>query len=168
MSSSREKTQILAISFAKKILKEGVGKTARVCALQGDLGSGKTTFVQGFAKGLGITRTITSPTFLMIRRYPIPQATSHKPKAIKPLANSDQQSVGVVRSFMNFYHLDLYMINNPKEIMDLGFKEIISNPNNIICIEWAEKLGYELPAHTEKITFSYGKKENERVIDVKK
>lgn len=93
--------------------------------LYGNLGSGKTTFVQGLAKGLGIKKRILSPTFIMMRQYG------------------------------NFYHVDLYRAENEKGIEGLGLSEIWSDHANIIAIEWPEKIEKILPVDCLKIKFDY-------------
>lgn len=105
-------------------------KRALVFGLKGNLGAGKTTFLQGLAKGLGIKEKITSPTFVIMKRFSVKKG-----------------------NFRNFYHLDCYRIENFKEMNNLGFKEIISNPQNIICIEWPEKIKKILPKGTVFINF---------------
>ncbi len=133
---SAKETQKLAKDFAKSILKENKNRNgALVVALRGDLGGGKTTFIQGFAKGLGIREKILSPTFNIYKRYG------------------------------NFYHFDCYRIEKPREILSLGFKEIISNPKNIVAIEWAEKIEDILPKDTQWINFEFIN-ENTRSIDI--
>src|SRR3989344_5262661 len=104
LSKSKSQTQKFAEKLARSLIRRN-SKQALIIALSGELGAGKTAFAQGFAKGLGIKAHITSPTFLIIRRHPIPKAISHKPLAIR---------------FSNFYHLDLYHINNSQEILKLG------------------------------------------------
>jgi len=94
------------------------GLKARIFCLYGDLGSGKTTFTQGFAKGLGIGSRLLSPTFIIVRRYDVP------------------------KSEKLLYHIDLYRIAH---FDGLGLEEIFSDPNAIVIIEWAEKLGDALP-----------------------
>ncbi|MDP2910138.1 MAG: tRNA (adenosine(37)-N6)-threonylcarbamoyltransferase complex ATPase subunit type 1 TsaE, partial [bacterium] len=70
IAKSAEETQKIAKNFARKILKETKGrKEALVFALRGDLGGGKTTFLQGFAKGLGVKEKITSPTFNIFKKF---------------------------------------------------------------------------------------------------
>lgn len=118
---SEIETKKLAQKIARKF-KKGV------IALSGDLGAGKTTFVQGFAKGLGIKEKIISPTFVVIRQHKIP------------------------KSNRILYHVDLYRLENQEDLRDLGLQEIISNPKNIVIIEWAEKL-VNLPKNTTKIRF---------------
>ncbi len=117
------------------------GKGAFVIALNGELGSGKTTFVQGFVLGLGIKKRATSPTFIIFRRF----AISHS-------------------QFANLYHVDAYRIKNPKDLATLEFDAILSNPKNIILIEWAENIKKILPKNTLWVRFRHGKGENERLL----
>jgi len=89
-----------------------------VIALIGDLGSGKTTFTQGIAKGMGIEERVKSPTFVIINEYQAPH----------PL-----------------YHFDLYRIKSSDELFELGYEEYISDKNGVVVIEWAEKILNLLP-----------------------
>lgn len=129
-----EETKKFAGELAKKILKTPLlkEKGAFAVGLKGDLGGGKTTFVQGFAKGLGIKEKITSPTFNIFKKFRI-----SKPE----------------ERFSHFYHFDCYRIENPEEVLPLGFKEIISDPQNIVLMEWAENIKEILPKNTKWITF---------------
>jgi tRNA threonylcarbamoyladenosine biosynthesis protein TsaE len=118
---------------------------AIVISLKGELGAGKTTFVQGFALGLGIKKKILSPTFIIMNKFKV------KPNRY-------------------FYHFDCYRIEDVKELKALEFKEIISNSSNIVVIEWGEKIKKALPKNVMEIKFkvleenkrkiSYGKKGN--------
>lgn len=133
ITHSSEETQQVAADLAKEF-------SGGVIALTGELGAGKTTFVQGFAKGLGIKDKIISPTFILIRQHPIP-------KTKKML-----------------YHIDLYRLEGTQDIKDLGIQEIMENPNNIVVlIEWAEKIEKLLPKNTLKISLNT-KAENIREI----
>jgi len=102
------------------------------------LGGGKTTFLQGFAKKLGIKEKILSPTFVIMRKFKIRENSC--PNSCK---------------FVGFYHIDCYRIEKPKEILDLGFREIIQDPQNIMAIEWAEKIKKILPKNTLWINFKF-------------
>lgn len=113
-----------------------------IVALYGDLGSGKTTFVQGFAKGLGIDSRLLSPTFIIVRRYSLPKES------------------------LFFYHIDLYRMQNSSDINGLGLREIFTDPVAIIVIEWAEHLGSLLPKKRVDIRFEVVG-ENERKISMK-
>ncbi len=102
-----------------------------VIALYGDLGSGKTVFVQGIAKGLGIKRGIVSPTFVFMRTYPI--RLNRKP--------------------MMFYHLDLYRGESNQDFQALGLDEIFA-PDSVVVLEWADKIEKELPKKHIKVFLS--------------
>ena len=133
VTKSAKETQKLGENFALRL---GSGqanrKTAVVFGLSGNLGGGKTTFLQGFAKGLGIKEKITSPTFVIMRRF---QVSSFKLQA--------------------FYHLDCYRLKNEKDVLALGWKEIISDPKNIVAVEWSEKMKKILPKNTIFINFKF-------------
>ena len=103
ITKSFKETQKLGENFAKEIFNLPQKNGAVVLALQGNLGGGKTTFLQGFAKGLGIKEKVLSPTFVILKKFRI--------------ANSN---------FENFYHIDCYRLNKDKEILELDFKKIIS------------------------------------------
>lgn len=133
LSKSEAQTKKVAKLLAEEIFSPMSRRTknrAWVIGLEGELGSGKTKFIQGFAKGLGIRQRLTSPTFVILRRYAI----------------CDKQ-------YANLYHIDCYRLNKSKELLDLDFKEIISNPQNIVLIEWAEKVRKILPKNTIWIKF---------------
>ena len=138
---SVEATQKVAENLVKKILEAGPRNGAVVLGLVGDLGAGKTTFAQGFARALGVKEKITSPTFLIVKSYKLE-----------------------VISFKNFYHIDAYRLNSPQELLDLGLADLIKNPQNIILIEWADKVMGILPKNSIFIDFSHGEKDEERTI----
>lgn len=122
-------------------------KKAVVLALEGQLGSGKTTFTQGLANGLGIKKRVISPTFILMRSYRL----SVKNKAFK-----------------NLYHLDLYRLeeNIDNELATLGFFDLFDNPCNILLVEWADKARDFLPQDTIWVNFeTLG--EGERKITIK-
>ena len=133
-------TRKLGEILAKEMLKTKPGKTAFIIGLEGDLGGGKTTFLQGFARGCGIKEKILSPTFVILKKFPI----------------SNFQ-------FSIFYHIDCYRIKRLKEILDLGFKEIISNPKNIIAIEWADRIRKILPKEAIIVKFKFIDKKRRRI-----
>jgi len=145
-SSSPFKTKKLGEILGKEILKTKKTKRALILGLEGDLGGGKTTFLQGFAKGLGIKEKILSPTFVIIKRFKIKDS----PKQ----SHFQRDATGQVR-FKNFYHIDCYRLQKPKEILFLGFKEIVSNPKNIVVIEWADRLRKTLPQNTLILKFEF-------------
>ncbi|MCK4891230.1 MAG: tRNA (adenosine(37)-N6)-threonylcarbamoyltransferase complex ATPase subunit type 1 TsaE [Candidatus Pacebacteria bacterium] len=125
--------------FAKVLVEEWIqiNKTKNsnwlVC-LYGDLGGGKTTFVQGLAEEFGIKETVNSPTFLIMKKY-----TSSKK----------------INKKYTLYHFDCYRISDYKEILNLGWEEIISGENNLIVIEWPEKIEEILPEKRLNIEFKF-------------
>lgn len=152
VSSSRNQTRKIAAALAREALKKPPKlKHALVFALTGDLGAGKTTFIQGFMKGAGVKQRITSPTFLLIRSYKLP------PRADPPRAEK-------AKSFSAIYHVDFYRPGKPSEFFNLGLKVVTDNPRNIVLIEWAERVKKLLPPNAIWIKFEHGKKENERKL----
>lgn len=152
LSISPIQTQALGKKLAKEILKSFSSKRAVVVGLVGDLGGGKTTFLKGFAKGLGVKDKILSPTFVIMKRFQVsPARWSLLPRTQTRF------------NFQWFYHIDCYRIKNPKEILTLGFKEIISCPRNIVCIEWADKIKKLLPKNSLILKFKFVS-ENKRKI----
>jgi len=141
LSKTSAQTKKIGECFAKKIRKTLFQNKALVIALQGDLGGGKTTFLQGFAKGLEIKEKILSPTFILIRKFEIQNS-----------------------KFENFYHIDCYRVEKPKEILDLGFKEIISNPQNIVAVEWADRIKKIIPKKTTWINFEFINKKTRKLL----
>lgn len=141
ITHSSSETKKIGRSLAKAIQKKGPQEKAFILALIGDLGGGKTTFLQGFAKGLGVKDTILSPTFIIMKRFEIEDS-----------------------KFLNFYHIDCYRVEKEKEILDLGLKKIISNPKNIVAIEWADKIKKALPPKCLNIKFEFLGKKTRKII----
>ncbi len=126
LTNSPEETENIGIYFAKIcVLQNG----PVVVALKGDLGSGKTTFVKGFAKGLEVKEQISSPTFVIFKKY---KTNKH-----------------------NLYHFDAYRIEENKEMLVLGFSEIISSENSVVIIEWSENIEDLLPQKRIELTFKH-------------
>jgi tRNA threonylcarbamoyladenosine biosynthesis protein TsaE len=133
-------------NFAKKIAKILISRknSPKILALKGNLGAGKTTFLKGFAKALGIKEKIISPTFIIMRKHTFLNKKS--------------------KSKNYFYHFDCYRIQSEKEILNLGFKEIVSDPKNIAAIEWAEKIKKFLPKKTFWLEFKILDKKKREIL----
>lgn len=121
MKISIDQTQAEATRLAKKIT------GGEVIALIGPLGSGKTTFTQHFAKALGITAQVTSPTFVIMQEYEIP-GQEQKPHWL--------------------YHLDLYRTKDFDELKTVDLEQIWQKPETVTIIEWADKILDHLPPET--------------------
>jgi len=136
LSKSKENTQGIASNLAKSL------EVGKIIAFRGNLGSGKTTFIQGLAQGLNINTRISSPTFVIFKKYKV---LNHK-------------------KIKWFYHFDLYRINSLEEIIDLGFEEIINNKNSLIAIEWAEKIKELLPQDSLNIKIKFINKNYRKIV----
>ena len=130
------------IKLGQKIVPKLKGGT--ILELQGNLGSGKTTFVKGLALGLGIKKPVRSPTFNLIRTYVVKNNSK-----IKRLA-----------------HIDCYRLKNPQEIIEIGLTDYLKDPFTLTAIEWPQKIRLILKKYrTKKIIFSCIK-ENSRKIQL--
>lgn len=130
---------------AKKILRQVSAEPrskATVAALYGDLGSGKTALVQEVGKLLGIKEPIQSPTFVIMKRFEI-------------LASSEPKRGQKDLRFKSLMHIDAYRLEQASELEKLGWKEIISNEENLIFIEWPERVGKILPSGTLKVYLKF-------------
>ena len=127
-------------------------KGGEIICLAGDLGAGKTTFTQGLLKGLGAEGPFTSPTFLVMKEYKLLHSTS------------SQSSPWIRRGgIRDVFHIDAYRVG-VKDILNLGWEEVIADKNNIAIIEWAERIKGILPKDTQWITFSHARTVTERII----
>lgn len=120
-------------------------KNGEVLALTGDLGLGKTIFVQGLAQALNIKERVLSPTFILMREYEI-NVKSPSPRRL--------------------IHVDLYRVESFEQVDDLGLEELWCDSQNLVVIEWAEKIKNHLPKNTIWIKFEYVD-ENSRRIEIK-
>lgn len=128
-------TRKLGSVLAGKLLKNRPKSRAMALGLRGDLGGGKTTFLQGFAKGLKKRIKVLSPTFIVMRRTG------------------------------NFYHIDAYRLQGPRDLAGLGLGKILADPKNIVAVEWADKVKKIMPKNTLWIDFKFIAK-NERKITI--
>ena len=132
MSANHEQTRALARRIGEK-LQEG-----DILALSGELGSGKTCFAGGVARGLGVGEKyqITSPTFTLINEYP---------------------------ARLKLYHFDVYRLNGYADLDDLGLQEILAS-RGVVIIEWAEKIREVLPDDAIFINFEYIDENKRKII----
>lgn len=109
-------------------------KGGEILALQGELGSGKTSFTKGIAQALNIKKRVCSPTFVILNQY---QVKSRLNKNIKFL-----------------YHIDAYRLKTKRDLENIGFFDIINDPESLIVIEWADKIKKYLPPKSIWLNFS--------------
>ena len=113
------------IELSRKIASNA--STGEVYALIGNLGTGKTTFTQGFAEAIGISESVGSPTFKLISEY----------------KGTD----------IWLYHIDCYRLESPQQFINIGGEEYLENPNGVTLIEWADIIEQVLPKKTIYIQF---------------
>jgi tRNA threonylcarbamoyladenosine biosynthesis protein TsaE len=186
--------------FAKVVLQKMQPKEngAFLIFLSGNLGSGKTTFMQAFARGLGVADTIQSPTFVLMKKYVIggsrqeneaASTRSHlktTPQLLRRhLADAAQLSEAkggvalgspdvkatphLTSQFTHLVHIDAYRLENDEEFGALKPEEFLRDPKNIVAIEWTENINDVLPQPDLILTFSSeGMGEGERLIEIQK
>lgn len=140
-SHSLEETAAYAQLVAGEILKKGRDEEgAVVLALTGALGAGKTTFTKAFAEACGVPGSVTSPTFVIEKRY--------------ALTN---------KSFDLLVHIDAYRLESANELEVLGFRKLLTDSSNLILLEWPEKVAEIIPQTARWIRFAHVS-ESERAI----
>ncbi|MEX0869967.1 MAG: tRNA (adenosine(37)-N6)-threonylcarbamoyltransferase complex ATPase subunit type 1 TsaE [Candidatus Spechtbacterales bacterium] len=147
-STSPEETKNIAKDLIKDLYTKEGRNHALVFALEGELGAGKTNFTQGIAEFLGIERNVTSPTFVLVKKYNIADKVSGDKSA-------------------RFYHLDCYRTQSPQEIMELDWEDVVREKDNVVIVEWAEKIKDIIPKDAVWVTMkSRGENEREIVVSV--
>ena len=126
ISRSPEETQAIGAELGRRLA------PGDVIAFVGDLGTGKTCMIQGICRGLEVADWVNSPTFILINEY---------------LGKVDERDIPV-------YHFDLYRLNNPAELEDLGAEEYFYG-QGICLVEWAERAGDLLPAQSREVVLEY-------------
>ena len=167
ISKSEEETQKVAGNLAVKIIKGPASprlaglRRASVIALEGELGAGKTTFVKGFAKALSVKVKVKSPTFTLMKEYKIPslkkpQNTNHKTQINPKFKTSNSK---------HLIHIDCYRVKDHKDLAILDLKTIFNPPDNIVLIEWPERISKILPKKLIRVHIDHVSK-NKRKIGI--
>lgn len=135
ISKSKSQTEKLGVELSKKL------KAKDVVCLYGDLGSGKTTFVKGLARGLKVRSRVISPTFIIIRSH---------------LTRGEEINC--------LYHVDLYRLESLKQIKEVGIKDIFYDKKAVVVIEWPEKAKKILPKKRWEVFFKQKDKETREIL----
>jgi tRNA threonylcarbamoyladenosine biosynthesis protein TsaE len=125
-----------------------------VVLLDGDLGSGKTTFVQGILEALGAEKPYTSPTFVIAKSYELAsrdQKTEHGESEQEKSSPITHSPLSVIRTV---HHIDTYRVES-KDILDLGWEEILRDDRAVTLLEWPERVRDILPPHAKTIHFEH-------------
>jgi tRNA threonylcarbamoyladenosine biosynthesis protein TsaE len=118
----------------------GLARAGDVVVLAGDLGAGKTAFVQGFGRALGVTERITSPTFTLVHVYEGARLPVH--------------------------HLDVYRLDQLNEALDLGLAEMLDE-GGVVLIEWGEAILPVLPHDLLEVRLTYGDGDDDRGVQLR-
>ncbi|MFA5870540.1 MAG: tRNA (adenosine(37)-N6)-threonylcarbamoyltransferase complex ATPase subunit type 1 TsaE [Candidatus Paceibacterota bacterium] len=143
ISSSADETKKIGERFGVIIKSTPPLTRARVITLRGDLGTGKTTFTKGAAKGFDVKKRITSPTFVLIKRFPI-------------------QS----KYYKNFIHIDAYRLSSFHDLEQLEIHSFLNDPSFIIFIEWPERVSSKIVKSCGSVTLKHKTNET-RLITIK-
>jgi len=141
-----ETEKLAALQIKKMEHLSKTGDEAILVCLFGNLGAGKTAWVKAIAKSLGIKEHITSPTFVILKNYNL------NPK--------------ISKTFKKLVHIDAYRLEIGKELLSLGWNEILKEKGNIIFLEWPEKVSEILPPTSVKIYLKH-LGETQREIEIK-
>ena len=133
-SLNPQETEQIAIDLVKNL------SSGAVLALAGNLGAGKTVFVKGLAKALGIEDRVNSPTFVLLKVY----NTNHP--RIKRLI-----------------HVDCYRLEGQEDLQDIGLTDFLDDPANLVVIEWADRIS-NLPAGTKRIEITYLEGDKRKIV----
>ncbi|MBY0472978.1 tRNA (adenosine(37)-N6)-threonylcarbamoyltransferase complex ATPase subunit type 1 TsaE [Patescibacteria group bacterium] len=137
--------------IAQEVLKEAsmarsdLASRAVIVALRGDLGAGKTTFTQALARELGIEDAVQSPTYVLMKSYPIN-----------------------FEGFKKLIHIDAYRLDKPEEFSALAPDTFLHDSENLVVIEWPERVESVLPTPDLLLNFKHTDSEEERHIEIEK
>ncbi|MCQ2380297.1 MAG: tRNA (adenosine(37)-N6)-threonylcarbamoyltransferase complex ATPase subunit type 1 TsaE [Victivallaceae bacterium] len=134
-SFSEQDTEALGASIARRL------RMGAVVLLNGDLGAGKTVFARGFARALGITEPVSSPTYTIVQEYELPEGRGR------------------------LYHLDLYRISSAESALGFGIDEFLADKRGISLVEWPERAAGLMPPDAVSVSICHVG-ESERAIDV--
>ncbi len=161
VSKNLAETSKIAFDFRNNL--KPATNEATVIGLYGDLGSGKTTFMKYLGESLGLKEAVQSPTFVIMKFFNIAGKPENEKFSTSETCSAAFENFSL-SGFQKLVHIDAYRIEEANEMMTLGWNEIVSDPKNLICIEWPEKIGPIMPPHI-KIFFEHVS-ENERKIKI--
>jgi len=145
ISKSIKETKKIAKIFLDKILKDKKKrKGAFIVGLSGDLGAGKTAFTKSIAKHLKIKSRVFSPTYVIMKKYslPLPRGSAQRARG---------------SNYKFFFHIDAYRLESEKDLLNLGWEEIVNNKEHLIFIEWPENIKKAMPKNSKFIYISDNK-----------
>lgn len=133
VAKNTDETKVFAKTFFDELVARGPGTSATVVALSGELGAGKTFFTKEIARLFGITRTVSSPTFVLERIY----------------------KLAPEYGFKHLIHIDAYRLEGGAELVSLGWNDLLADPGNLIFIEWPERVVDVIPKNARTISIAH-------------
>ncbi len=175
-SNSLKETQKIAAKMAKEMVVGPIrsrgalralaaSNGVNIIALEGELGAGKTAFVQAFVKALGVKEKVKSPTFNIIKKYKIPSRSNGYSFRWQSHRGSSTRSGLMAIRYL--YHIDCYRLRDHKDATPIGIKEILKEKENFVLIEWPERISKILPRRITKIHIDHISR-NKRKIQISK
>ena len=131
-TASVDGTRALAATVATLV------RAGDVVLLTGELGAGKTAFVQGFAAGLGVTDLVTSPTFMLVAEH----------------TGTD----------LTLLHADVYRLDTMAEVLDLGLGQLVDDGGRVLVVEWGERASAALPGDRLEVAIDLGEEDDDRTF----
>lgn len=164
-NSSSETQRLGQILAAELLAQETPG--AQVLCLEGNLGAGKTTFTQGLLEHLGAAGPYTSPTFIVMKHYESGTHIAHRASRSANQSNTtihdSSSTICDTRSTIHdIYHIDTYRVAE-QDILNLGWEEMLTDPANVIVVEWPERIKQIIPASALRIKFEWLSEEQRKI-----
>lgn len=144
---TEKEMQTLAWDMVEEVGTKPLGAKAFVIFLKGDLGAGKTTFTKAFAQALNIEEEITSPTFVILKRYPI-------------------TNMGDLFPFTDLIHVDAYRLKSFAELQQIKFDEYLYKPTNLILLEWPEMVEADELKADIFMKFAHSDEVGKRMVEI--
>ena len=133
VTNSPEETEALGASLAGKL------EPGTVIAFTGDLGAGKTAFVRGLARGLGVRERVTSPTFTIVNEYE--------------------------GGRLPLFHFDMYRLGSADELFDIGWEDYLAR-GGVCAVEWSENVADALDDDCLRVDIRRGEGDDQRIITI--
>lgn len=151
MPKFRSRNSAETKAFARRTIQKLIASGHRplIIALSGELGSGKTTFMRGLARALGIRAKLQSPTFVLAKWYRLARAEK-------------------ISSYRRLIHVDAYRLDSVVDARHIGLDTAFGDADAIVVIEWADRILRLIPKTAIWVGFHHGHKPSERIIEVKK
>lgn len=144
VTKSPQETKKIANIIIKSLLERQQKRGANIVGFSGELGAGKTTIIQGIGRSLGIKEKIQSPTFVLMKTYKL-----RRRKNVP---------------WQNLVHIDSYRLEKKREVAVFGLNNIFRKPENLVLIEWAEKIKSILPKNTFWVELKHSGKTHRHIL----